>query len=703
MTRHFAPIALFAYNRPDHLRRTIASLAANPEAQWTNVHAFSDGARNAAIAPAVAAVRAVLHEAAASGAFAEVIISERPQNAGLARAIIEGVTQLLATKGRAIVMEDDLVVAPDYLAYMNAALDFYRDRPEIGSVTGYSPLLALPADYRDHVYRLPRNSSLGWATWHDRWAEVDWEVRDFAAFSADRTARAAFDACGADRYDRLRRQMESDAQSWSIRFGYWQSRHGRSTIYPAVSRLKHIGYDGSGTHSGDGAGLNDSVADHAIPFALTLPDVDPRIMRQFRRLYSGALPTRIGVALRNNRLGWIERRLRALRRMSQPARPSALFHYPVLNIGGAEKSLLRLMALLLDHGWSVELVLNSAGGTLEPAIDPRITVRHLGGRQPGGAFLAAHGWRARLAERRDAAGYAWHWLERQLRALGMLRRTYDVAVVSLHGLSPWLVCRRVRARSRLHWVRNDLRSCDRAGKAARGINRYQASIDHYACVSETVRSSLIERFPQVAGKAVTFYNVIDGDAMRAAAGNASDPFPPAGEVLRVLSVCRLADQAKGLFRMLDVHRRLRNEGVRHLWYVLGEGPDRDRLANAIAAAGVSDSFILLGADANPFPYYRHCDVVAALSYYEGLCGAVNEAKIMGRPVIATRFSGIEEQIGDGRGGLIVENDADAIAAGLRRMLTEPLFRAAMTNTILPEAIADDRDKAALFARLAALA
>lgn len=309
-----APIALFAYNRPDHLRRTIASLAANPEAPRTTVHAFSDGARNEATAPAVAAVRTVLREAAESGAFAEMIVRERPQNAGLARAIIAGVTDILAAEGAAIVMEDDLVVAPDYLAYMNAALDFYRDRPEIGSITGYSPLFALPAGYPHDVYRLPRSSSLGWATWQDRWAEVDWAVRDFAAFSADRAARAAFDSCGADRYDRLRRQMESDAQSWSIRFGYWQSRTGRSTIYPAVSRLKHIGYDGSGTHSGDGAGLNDRIAEHPTPFALTLPEVDPRIMRQFRRLYSGTLPTRIGVALRNNGLGWLERRLRALRR-----------------------------------------------------------------------------------------------------------------------------------------------------------------------------------------------------------------------------------------------------------------------------------------------------------------------------------------------------------------------------------------------------
>lgn len=389
--------------------------------------------------------------------------------------------------------------------------------------------------------------------------------------------------------------------------------------------------------------------------------------------------------------------------MTVSRQPSALFHYSVLNIGGAEKSLLRLMTLLLDHGWTVDLVLNSGGGTLEPAIDPRVVVRRLSDAQLGSAFLAARGWRARLAALPDAAGYAAYRLRSHWRALGLLRRRYDVAAVSLHGLSPWLVCQRVRAGRRLHWIRNDLRSCDSAGKAARGITRYHGLIDHYVCVSETARTALIERFPAVREKAVTFYNVIDAGAMRRAAVGMPDPFPPRGDTLRMLSVCRLSDGPKGLFRMLDVHRRLHAEGTRYTWYILGDGPDRAPLAEAIARARVSGSFVLLGADANPFPYYRHCDIVAVLSRYEGLCGAVNEAKIMGRPVIATRFSGIAEQIGDGRGGLIVDNDLDAIVDGLRRMLTDPILRASKTNDILPEAIADDGYKIARFATLAGLA
>jgi glycosyltransferase involved in cell wall biosynthesis len=110
---------------------------------------------------------------------------------------------------------------------------------------------------------------------------------------------------------------------------------------------------------------------------------------------------------------------------------------------------------------------------------------------------------------------------------------------------------------------------------------------------------------------------------------------------------------------------------------------------------MEDSFLLLGQQENPFPYYLHADISATLSYYEGLCGAVNEAKVMGRPVIATRFSGIGEQLVDGVNGSIVDNNEDAIYTGMRRLLTDADLRARLANDILPETIRDDEYKLAV--------
>ena len=94
-------------------------------------------------------------------------------------------------------------------------------------------------------------------------------------------------------------------------------------------------------------------------------------------------------------------------------------------------------------------------------------------------------------------------------------------------------------------------------------------------------------------------------------------------------------------------------------------------AKQIEEAGLVQCMILCGATNNPFVYYKGADLVAVLSYYEGLCGVVNEAKMMQKPVIATEFSGINEQLCDGKNGYIVANDEAAILQKMREVLSNP--------------------------------
>ena len=94
--------------------------------------------------------------------------------------------------------------------------------------------------------------------------------------------------------------------------------------------------------------------------------------------------------------------------------------------------------------------------------------------------------------------------------------------------------------------------------------------------------------------------------------------------------------------MLDVYKRLTDEGIEFYWFIVGDGPDRDELEKRVREFGLEKRFILMGRKENPFPYYKYADISTTLSYYEGLCGAVNEAKVIGKPVIATQFSGIED-------------------------------------------------------------
>jgi hypothetical protein len=307
-----APIVLFVFNRHEHTRRTVEALARNALAKESALWVFSDGPRSTSDDAKIQEVRDYVRNLPQRRWFASVQVIAADRNHGLAQSIIRGVTRVFTEHDRAIVLEDDLVTAPDFLVFMNACLDYYEPLADVGSVTGYSPLNRLPDDYASSVYLLPRSCSLGWGTWRNRWRRVDWEVREFAKIRDSFLDRLRFDACGSDRYYRLRRQIERGIDSWSIRFGYWQHRQGMNTVYSFPSRILNIGDDGSGVH--ESGTYNTDLASSPVPFTLSTPPPDRRIMAQVSKMYSGAPHSRFARFLLNNGLARFEPALRSLLR-----------------------------------------------------------------------------------------------------------------------------------------------------------------------------------------------------------------------------------------------------------------------------------------------------------------------------------------------------------------------------------------------------
>ncbi|MBL4680829.1 MAG: glycosyltransferase [Pseudomonadales bacterium] len=350
----------------------------------------------------------------------------------------------------------------------------------------------------------------------------------------------------------------------------------------------------------------------------------------------------------------------------------ALFHYPVFNTGGAEMSSLRMMKALTDRGWEITLVLTTGGGSLEASIDPRIRVVRLRPKAFGNRFVHSRSAMARLLALPDLLAYG------LMRSVGILRMfpflfcRYNAAAVLLMGTPSFFIRRIVQARVRIQWIRNDLSGADPGGSIATALQRAAPDLDQFICVSQVSLSSLVAAVPAAAGKAKVIYNILDSDAMRDKARIATAPFSQSQDgIVSILTVCRLNDRAKGLQRMVSVCRRLADRGFRFVWYVAGDGIDRGLLETTIVEAGQEGRMLLLGNLKNPFPAYAAADLVAMLSYYEGLCGVINEARVLMRPVIATRVSGIDEQLTDGVNGLIVDNDEDAIFEGMSRLLSDP--------------------------------
>jgi hypothetical protein len=241
-----APIALFVYNRPEHTQRTVNSLRENELASRSDLFVFSDGPKDQAGSVAIQRVRRYIR---GIKGFKSVTIIERERNLGLASSVIAGITQLCNEFGRVIAMEDDLLTTPDFLTFMNQALECYQTEPRIFSVSGFNFGFEGPEHYPYDAFCFYRSSSLGWGTWKDRWELADWKMSDYDAFCTDKKRQQQFNRGGEDLSNMLAKQMHGKIDSWAIRWAYTHSKQDALALLSFRPRVIHIGCDSTATYS----------------------------------------------------------------------------------------------------------------------------------------------------------------------------------------------------------------------------------------------------------------------------------------------------------------------------------------------------------------------------------------------------------------------------------------------------------------------
>jgi hypothetical protein len=240
----WAPLALFIYNRPEHIRQMITSLQSCEGFAESPIYVFADGPRhpeeNTAIHQARAEARRLLGDRA--------VYFERDANLGVDNSIIAGVTQLCDQYGRVVVIEDDLIFSPYFLKFLNVGLRRYEREPRVMQVCGY--MFDVPQfGHRTDAIFLTMANSLGWATWKRAWDQFDPDATGWRERLRDDRVRRRFDLDGHFRYARmLSHHMRSKAPAWDIRWYYTVfSKHGL-VLYPPRTLVVHTGFDGTGTH-----------------------------------------------------------------------------------------------------------------------------------------------------------------------------------------------------------------------------------------------------------------------------------------------------------------------------------------------------------------------------------------------------------------------------------------------------------------------
>lgn len=238
-----APIALFAYQRIRHLDATLNALMACPEFVDSEVFVFCDGPKESS-GDDVAKVRDWLHRRRTPN----MTIVESPTNRGLAASVTHGVTELCEKFGRAIVIEDDLIVAPSALTWFNRALDEYADDESVWQISAHQ--FAVPEfSAKDEGMFLRLTTSWGWAVWKRSWDRYDPVATGWESLETDEKLRRRFDYDGSYPYsDMLIDQMKGRLDSWAIRWNWAMFCAGGLCLFPPRSLATNVGFDETATH-----------------------------------------------------------------------------------------------------------------------------------------------------------------------------------------------------------------------------------------------------------------------------------------------------------------------------------------------------------------------------------------------------------------------------------------------------------------------
>ncbi len=256
---HYAPIALFVYNRVAHTRQTLAALKANIYASESELFIFSDAAKSDDHILAVEEVRAEIRN---TNGFKTVHITEQAENLGLANSIISGVTELTSKYGRVIVLEDDLITSKYFLQFMNDALNHYSDHSQVMHISGY--MFPIDSEGLPPSYFLRTASCWGWATWQRAWCHFE---------KSPNTLLANFDSPTIERFNmdgtynfwkQVIMNKQKKINTWAV---FWYAsifqRNGLC-LHPAKSLVVNIGHDGSGVNCGKNNSFNSQLSDSPI-------------------------------------------------------------------------------------------------------------------------------------------------------------------------------------------------------------------------------------------------------------------------------------------------------------------------------------------------------------------------------------------------------------------------------------------------------
>lgn len=259
------------------------------------------------------------------------------------------------------------------------------------------------------------------------------------------------------------------------------------------------------------------------------------------------------------------------------------------------------------------------------------------------------------------------WMPASILHKLIIKEKYDYEIAFMEGASTKVIsgCHN-RKTKKYAWIHTDMekyRWSQRSYKNVKEEKRAYSHIDKIFAVSSDTR----DIFEKIYNRpAIYVQNILSDQTIEMYADKEKNLYD--NHQFNIVSVGSIKP-IKGYERLIKVHKTLKNEGIKCVHYILGDGPSYINLKQKIIENGLEDRIILKGYIENPYPWIKEADMLACVSYAEGYSSVVCEAVILGVPVITTECSGMKDILGESEYGLIVKNDDISIINGIKEMIT----------------------------------
>ena len=361
-----------------------------------------------------------------------------------------------------------------------------------------------------------------------------------------------------------------------------------------------------------------------------------------------------------------------------------LFMVSSMNIGGVEKSLLSLLAVIPKEKYEITiLTLDKKGGFLEyipnnvklieaewfkyikPIImdtPQNIIKRYIKNYEfikiP--SFIYSYFKSKKINDR-------YIYYKHVLKSIPECKEKYDVAIAYAGPteIIDAYISRKVKAEKKIAWVHFDI-SKHKINKKL--YNNLYERFDKIFAVSNECKKKLDEIIPAVRNKSEVLFNIVSEDLINEMSESYVD-FDDNYKGIKIITVGRLSKE-KGQDLAIKALAKLKKDRYDVKWYCIGEGNSRREFEQLIKEYNLENNFLLLGSTSNPYPYIKNADIYVQTSRHEGYCLTLAEAKALNKPIVTTDFIGAYEQIKNNENGIIVSCNENDLADAIRKLIDE---------------------------------